>query len=251
MAQSYFICATPRSGSTLLCDLLTQTGVAGRPNSFYRRQSIIDFVAKFGLVAQEPFQGVTFEREYLGAIAKHSDKNGSVIGIRLMWESVPEMTARLRTIFPPELSDTQLLTQAFGAPKFIRLHRKDKIAQAVSRTKAEQTGLWHLHADGRERERSKAHQLPVYDFARIKQFWDETHNHERLWKGWFEANTIKPIHVFYENLSKNPTQELSHILNALQLGSNLVVTPSSQSAPLADEVSRDWCARFANDLLNA
>src|ERR1700733_11310881 len=28
---SYLVCATPRSGSTLLCQALTQTGVAGRP----------------------------------------------------------------------------------------------------------------------------------------------------------------------------------------------------------------------------
>ena len=28
---SYLICATPRSGSTLLCDALERTGIAGRP----------------------------------------------------------------------------------------------------------------------------------------------------------------------------------------------------------------------------
>jgi len=29
--QSYLVAATPRSGSTLLCELLASTGVAGRP----------------------------------------------------------------------------------------------------------------------------------------------------------------------------------------------------------------------------
>src|SRR3954467_13591327 len=29
--HSYLVCATPRSGSTLLCELLAATGVAGRP----------------------------------------------------------------------------------------------------------------------------------------------------------------------------------------------------------------------------
>src|SRR5919202_4203540 len=32
---SYLVCATPRSGSTLLCDVLTSTGVAGRPQEFW------------------------------------------------------------------------------------------------------------------------------------------------------------------------------------------------------------------------
>ena len=29
--MSYLICATPRSGSTLLCDALERTGIAGSP----------------------------------------------------------------------------------------------------------------------------------------------------------------------------------------------------------------------------
>src|SRR4051794_16615313 len=32
---SYLVCATERSGSTLLCELLAGTGVAGRPEEFF------------------------------------------------------------------------------------------------------------------------------------------------------------------------------------------------------------------------
>src|SRR4051812_39199959 len=32
---SYLVCATPRSGSTLLCELLSATGVAGRPQEYF------------------------------------------------------------------------------------------------------------------------------------------------------------------------------------------------------------------------
>ncbi|HMF66717.1 MAG TPA: Stf0 family sulfotransferase, partial [Phyllobacterium sp.] len=38
-ARSYVICGTPRSGSTLLCDLLESTGIAGRPASYFRSES--------------------------------------------------------------------------------------------------------------------------------------------------------------------------------------------------------------------
>ena len=31
LLQAYFVCATPRSGSTLLCEMLRDTGLAGRP----------------------------------------------------------------------------------------------------------------------------------------------------------------------------------------------------------------------------
>src|SRR3954470_5825583 len=33
--RSYLVCATPRSGSTLLCHLLDQTGVAGHPEEYF------------------------------------------------------------------------------------------------------------------------------------------------------------------------------------------------------------------------
>ncbi|MGZ5376146.1 MAG: Stf0 family sulfotransferase, partial [Solirubrobacterales bacterium] len=40
-ARSYLVCATPRSGSTLLCEALKSTGVAGRPEEYFEalRQS--------------------------------------------------------------------------------------------------------------------------------------------------------------------------------------------------------------------
>src|SRR4051794_41932383 len=37
VTKSLLVCATPRSGSTLLCALLEGTGVAGRPHEFFER----------------------------------------------------------------------------------------------------------------------------------------------------------------------------------------------------------------------
>src|SRR5919204_6001172 len=34
-SRSYLICATPRSGSTLLCEALKSTGVAGVPDEYF------------------------------------------------------------------------------------------------------------------------------------------------------------------------------------------------------------------------
>ena len=33
--RSYLVCATPRSGSTLVCQALEETGVAGRPEEYF------------------------------------------------------------------------------------------------------------------------------------------------------------------------------------------------------------------------
>ncbi|MEI2809525.1 MAG: Stf0 family sulfotransferase [Nocardioides sp.] len=34
--SGYVLCGTPRTGSTLLCGLLSSTGVLGRPESYFR-----------------------------------------------------------------------------------------------------------------------------------------------------------------------------------------------------------------------
>jgi Stf0 sulphotransferase len=41
--DSYLICATPRTGSTLLCGLLKSSGVAGCPASYFNRRGLHDY----------------------------------------------------------------------------------------------------------------------------------------------------------------------------------------------------------------
>nr|WP_245766264.1 Stf0 family sulfotransferase [Sulfitobacter brevis] len=43
------ICATPRSGSTLLCTLLRSTGIAGDPNSYFRPNDVAEWALEWGL----------------------------------------------------------------------------------------------------------------------------------------------------------------------------------------------------------
>ena len=47
--DAYFICATPRTGSTLLCELLTSTQVAGVPESYFRSPDEPSWAERFGL----------------------------------------------------------------------------------------------------------------------------------------------------------------------------------------------------------
>jgi LPS sulfotransferase NodH len=46
---TFVICATPRTGSTLLCALLAATGVAGRPESIYWAEDRADWAEEWGV----------------------------------------------------------------------------------------------------------------------------------------------------------------------------------------------------------
>jgi LPS sulfotransferase NodH len=150
--RSYIIAATPRSGSTLLCDLLSGTGFAGQPHSYYRREDILDYARKWGVSSPNVIGDQAFERTYLEAVRRAGATQTGIFGLRLMWSSVGELSARLSAIHPDPLDDPARFELAFGKPLYIHLSRQDKVAQAVSLLKAKQSGLWHRAADGTERE---------------------------------------------------------------------------------------------------
>jgi trehalose 2-sulfotransferase len=241
---SYIICATPRSGSTLLCDLLSQTGVAGHPNSFYRQESLADFVKEWSLA---PGSGIDFERRFLAAAIKAGTGDTGTFGMRVMWPSMPYLLEQLGRLFPDKTTDTARLSAAFGAPLYIHLQRKDRVAQAISRAKAEQSGLWHRHADGSARELVKEFQAPVYDRIQLERCIAEAEEHEAHWHRWFDTIGITPLELTYEDLSADPTATLARTLGALGKDPDIAARVTVQTARLADAQSRDWAERFRDE----
>jgi LPS sulfotransferase NodH len=239
---AYIICGTPRSGSTLLCDLLKQTGVAGRPNSYYRLQSISDFVQRFGI---EPGEGLDFERRYLAAATKEGTAETGIFGLRLHALSLFDLLGRLAMLYPAQPTDARRIETAFGTTLYIRLRRQDKLAQAISRVKAEQSGLWHRHADGGEREQVKPYETPVYDAPRLRAVLDETLEHEAVFDAWVAGQSITPFDVRYEDLSADPGAMLAKLLDALGRDPAMAERATVKTARLADATSREWAERFA------
>lgn len=242
--SSYLICATPRSGTTLLCDLLSQTGVAGKPNSFYRQESVADFATEWSVA---PGDGVEFERRYLAAAVKAGTNDTGTFGMRVMWPSMPYLLEQLGRLFPNETTDTGRIAKAFGTPIYIHMQRKDRVAQAISRLKAEQSGLWHRHADGSERERVKDHQAPQYDRAQLERFIAEAEDNEAHWHRWFDSAGITPFELTYEELAGDPTMALAKTLGALGKDPDIAKRVAVQTARLSDATSKDWAARFARE----
>ena len=106
VTKSYLVCATPRSGSTLLCALLEGTGVAGRP-----RSSSSGFATGLPRQPREYFERVE-DPELLellaptdpgapdrgdpipGALERGTTDNG-VFAAKLMWTHLLDLAERL------------------------------------------------------------------------------------------------------------------------------------------------------------
>lgn len=233
------ICATPRSGTTLLCDLLAETGVTGKPNSFYREESIAHFARELGVA-----DGPDFERRYFDTIAEEGRGNTDLFSIRLMWPSISDMRAKLSALFPNETTDAGRIAAAFGTPLYLSVTRGDKVAQAISRIKAEQSGLWHRAADGSVREQGGEYRSPAYDRAAIAASIAETIAHEAEWRNWFAREAITPVELTYEELSADPIGTIRRLLIALDRDPSAADRVEPRTAKLADATSAEWAERY-------
>lgn len=241
MTAGYLLCATPRSGSTLLCDLLTGAG-AGRPNSFYRQEDIAEWAEHWGLTL--PTSDPGFPRAYLDAVRREGRGGTGVFGMRLMWESLGPLSEVLSEIFPHCDGDAARLEAAFGPLRYVHLSRQDRVAQAISRVRAEQSGLWHRSADGSERERLGPPKEPAYDAAHIASVLAEIDAAERGWQEWFSRHAILPVPLSYETLAADPAGTLARVLDALGLDPSAAAGLAPRTARLADAESAAWAARF-------
>jgi len=236
------ICATPRSGSTMLCDLMKATGVCGAPESWFRHESIDHFITDFGMTT--PRDAPSFDADYLTAAVRAGRNGSDTFGLRLMWPTVPELSDWLGRLFPGLENDAARYERAFGPAHYIFLSRRDHVAQAVSRLKAEQSGLWHRNGDGSERERVGPHRAPVYDRTALARYVEESVDANRGWEDWFVQNGISSFRLAYENLVANPETMLQELLAATGRDPSRAAGVAPATAMLADEESQAWVTRF-------
>ena len=188
-----------------------------------------------------------FDQSYLAAVQQEGSAGTQVFGMRLMWDSLDDLSIRLASFFPGMPSDRARFQSAFGPSVYVHLSREDKISQAVSRLKAEQSGLWHVAADGTERERLKPGQPPVFDTQCLSDHVAESEDHEAAWASWFTRQNIQPVKITYEALSSEPQITLATVLSALGLDSTIAETVEPRTAKMADSESREWATRFRTE----
>jgi len=247
MPDSYILCSTPRSGSTLLCGLLSATGAAGEPDSYFMGDLDPVWIKEWGLPPREGRDAPGYAAAYLKAAIMAGKGGTAVFGLRLMQRDLESFLRLIGEANPGSPSDKARLEAAFGETRFLHLSRADKLAQAVSLVRAEQTGLWHIAPDGRELERLAPPQPPRYDFARIAQTLSRLEQQEAAWLRWFAAQGFEPLPLTYEELATDPARTLLRVCRFLELPAPSEERPRPSVAKLADALSADWMRRFREE----
>lgn len=245
--SSYVICTSPRSGSTLLCQLLSATNVAGRPKSYFHPPSVSAWLRSLELEGQTYASDSAASAAAVRAAIRAGTGDTGVFGLRLQYDSRAFLAEQLAGLFPEAETDLDRFQQAFGRVLFIHLTRADKLDQAISYIKASQSGLWHQAPDGREIERLAPHQDPTFDAQAILAQRDEFKEKDVQWRRWFKAQSVKPLQITYDDLSADPNRVLGDILVALGLERALAADVEPGVAKLADETNQQWKARILRE----
>jgi len=208
--SSYFVCGTPRSGSWLLCGLLASTGVAGRPHEWFWQDTE---------EANRRAWSVSSFADYLARVRDAATTPNGVLGSKLMWAHMGDLLDRLRQL-GDAASDVSVIGREFPSPRFVWIRREDVTAQAVSWSKAIQTGRWH-HWDT-----PKARAFSVYDRDQIDVLAREAAANDAAWGAWFAANEIDPLPVRFEELVADPGGTTREVLGFLDIGTDgVAITP--------------------------
>ncbi len=267
MNCSYLVCATQRSGSTLLCELLKDTGVAGRPEEYFeaRRETGLpphpgDYLRNLprtGVgIRDDPsppeapphssLEGLSSYREHLERTFRLGTTPNGVFGAKLMWSQIAELHSLAGEL--PELAGLdafQLLQKLFDGPTFVRVTRRDKVRQAVSLWRALQTRRWRVElAPGDDRPAELQ-----YRFEGLRHLVRSLDAEDAAWGEFLAIHGVRALEIVYEDDLEIDHDGIVHtVLQHLGIDPPRGWHAAEPIKRQSDALSDDWVAAYHRDV---
>lgn len=237
---SYLVCATERSGSTLLCELLSGTGVAGRPEEFFESLSATgrprqprEYFEQAPEIAARlpellpPLPQPSWEERLSDARERGSTPNG-VFAAKMMWAYLGDFLAHGE----PE--------EQLGPLRWVHVDREDKLSQAISLWRAVQTSQWRSEDDA-------DHAEPEFDTVAIAHLKRRLEAHAGYWRSWFAGRGIEPLEIRYETFADDPHATVCRVLEHLSLPTDVPI-PDPPMRRQSDGLSAEWAERYREEV---
>ena len=269
--RCYLVCATQRSGSTLLCETLEATGVAGVPREYFeelketgisrrpreyfwglRSPEVLRLLPAESQLDRESERRASWSRDdyaahFNAALGAGTTPNG-VFGAKLMWSYFPDFLELMRGI--PRfagMGDGSLLNAAFPELSYVFVSRSDKVRQAVSLWRALQTWVWRKSSGAPPEETLLERQI-VYSFDAIDHLLDQLRRQEDAWRGFFFRIGQRPLPLYYEEVASDPDAAVARVLDVLEIPSEHAAPPAPrQIGRQSDEISESWVQSYLED----
>jgi LPS sulfotransferase NodH len=219
---SYLVCSIPRSGSTLLCDLLMSTGVAGHPIEYFHPTRMA------GL--EREWEVDSIEAYVRRLLVERTGANG-VFGAKVHWGQ-----------YNPAFGDRDP-RELFPALRLVYIHRGDRLRQAISWVRALQSEEWRARGGAPAEERA------TFDTEEIRRKLTRIENDEAGWRALFERHGIAPLEVTYEQLVELREETAAAVADHLRLelpdGFRFGLPNVERQA---DGLSEEWVERYRTEV---
>ena len=269
VTTSYLVCATPRSGSTLLCEALQNTGIAGCPEEFFealrktglpRRPKeyfedlsaaeLKNYFEGFPQYDERPALSSVHEcyAAYLAEVFRRGTTPNGVFGAKIMWGYLDDFIGNLRDI--PRYRDRDLAVPDLLADVFPNLHyiwicRQDKVRQAISLWKAIQTWTWKHEENASVTGASSHPGTLVFHFQAINYLVQRIVAHEAAWQHYFSSYGIQPYTIVYEEFTSTYEETALNILQYLNIPlPRRLRFAERRMKQQADTLSEEWVQRY-------
>lgn len=179
----YIICSSPRTGSTLLGQMLKDSNCAGDPLEYFNPQYL--------QALRRRFNTSRFD-EIIQLLERHRTSSNGVFGIQIHWSHFSKIFLR-----NPNRQD--LFFENFDKIIFIR--RRDKIAQAVSLYRAYTTKLWSSLDE--DRIKTNYHKdIEDFDPEALSKFLHYVIHQDEAWLKYLSGKTQPCKTVFTRTLHR-------------------------------------------------
>lgn len=222
---NFLLAFTGRSGSTMLCSLLKQTGVLGQPDEYTNPRGPMQMY-----LSRLPAHNFI---EYVDLLRRQYVSPNGVFGMKSSYlDYEPMLTAGL-------------VGKCLDPIKFIYLTRVDLVLQAISFVKAKQTNIWHNYLDSASGIQQKGRMDLFYDENAILQEIDGLITQQHQWERFFSLYSIIPLRITYEDILEDAEALIGKIADFLGVSSvPRISLEMATTQKLGDSLSLDWARRI-------
>lgn len=214
--RGYAICTSPRSGSNLLGQYLSSTGVLGKPLEYFNghgRRSL-----GYPDYPDDPTQQIDW------ILSEGATPNG-IYGVKIFPYQFDEVEK--------SISWTQLLPNL----AFVLLKRRDLLGQAISALRAAQTQQY--------RSTQTTQGVPCYDGKEIQARLQVAVRDYARWDLFFARKDITPTIIIYEDMQADPQTAVDQVAQLFGLRGRAGVSAACIDLKIQrDAVTEQWRARF-------
>lgn len=233
---NYAILSSHRSGSSLLCNLLSQTEVAGKPGEYFSHWNNTAF--KNYNLSDYP--------AYIHRITGEMKTANDVFGVKAMPgvdDGFQGLLKRLEA-FPKykTLANPEKVRIFFPNIKFIYLTRRNKVAQAISWWKAAQNNHYHS-TDSQSMPDTELE----YNFDAITHLLKEIMSEESAHQAFLSMMKAIPLTLVYEDFVQDMRGTVQKILDFLGIEDEYTFNEPTLYK-MADSTTEAWLQRYREEL---